>query len=36
VKTDWILKIHYPELLEEAQHIELKKILIAAEREFIE
>jgi trimethylamine--corrinoid protein Co-methyltransferase len=33
-KTDWILKNHYPEPLEEQQKEALKQILAAADREF--
>jgi len=32
-KTEWILKNHHPQPLEEAKQAELKRILQAAERE---
>jgi trimethylamine--corrinoid protein Co-methyltransferase len=32
-KTDWILENHHPEPLDEAQQVELTRILQAAERE---
>jgi hypothetical protein len=32
-KTDWILENHHPQPLDEAQQVELTRILQAAERE---